>query len=125
MLIGGGHMKRKVAVVFTAKSANRIVGEGGTSSWRLDRNHARNCEYVVCTRNAKAAWGDGTEPHHSAFMVGKVKDVVPAPDKPERFLIRFSSYALVNVPDAWKGDRNPVRYVESLDDLGIDASKLE
>ena len=58
-------------VLFTAKSADRIIREGGTSSWRLDRNNARRCTYAVCVRNAHADWGDGNEQHHEAFLVGK------------------------------------------------------
>jgi hypothetical protein len=74
---------------------------------------------------------EGPEPHHSAFLVGKISDVVPTPPTPgnnesreDRFLIRFSEYALVDVPNVWvKGDRNPVKYA-SMEDLGIDPAKL-
>jgi len=117
-------MTDTAAVVLTAKSIDRILREGGTSSWRLDRNHARQCIFAVCTRNANADWVEGPEAHHSAFLVGKVKDVVAAPDMEGRFLILFSEYALVTVPDAWKGDRNPVKYAH-LKDLGIDPAKLK
>jgi hypothetical protein len=117
-------MAKSVAVVFTFKSVERLLREGGTSSWRLDRNHARACEYAVCTRNGRNARTEGNEPHQSAFLVGKVKDVVPTQDREGRFLITFTEYALVNVPDVWKGDRNPVRYAESLKELGIDPSTL-
>lgn len=117
-------MRDEVAVVFTAKSIERILREGGTSSWRLDRNHARQCDLVVCTRNANADWVEGPEAHHAAFVVGKINDVVPAPDYEGRFLIQFSEYARVNIPDAWKGDRNPVKYA-SLAQIGIDSSSLE
>jgi hypothetical protein len=117
-------------VVFTAKSIERILREGGSSSWRLDRNHARQCTYAICTRNAYADWVEGPEPHHSAFLVGRVLDVVPAKpsaenDKTEksRFLIRFSQFARVNIPDIWRGDRNPVSY-RSLEELGIDPRAL-
>jgi hypothetical protein len=115
----------KAIVVFTAKSIERILREGGTSSWRLDRNNARQCEFAICTRNANADWAEGPEEHHAAFMVGKVKNVVPSPDrKGNYFLIQFSEYALVNVPEVWKGDRNPVKY-GTLEDFGIDPSTLE
>lgn len=117
--------EQKIAVVFTAKSIERLLREGGTSSWRLDRNNARKCEYAVCTRNAHADWTEGTEEHHAAFLIGKVKDVVPSTDHAGRFMIQFSEYALVAVPEVWKGDRNPFKYAESLDGLGIDASKLK
>ena len=116
--------ENKVVVVFTAKSSDRILREGGTSSWRLDRNNARQCEFAVCTRNANANWVEGPEEHHSAFLVGKVKDVVPSLRHKGRFLVQFSEYAVVNVPEIWKGDRNPLKYAVSLQDLGIDAAKL-
>lgn len=120
-------MSDEVAAVFTAKSVERILREGGTSSWRLDRNHARQCAFTVCTRNANADWVEGPEAHHSAFLVGKVRDVVPSPDPEfeDRYLIQFSEYARVNIPDAWKGDRNPIKYAASLKDLGIDSSTLK
>jgi hypothetical protein len=119
-------------VLFTAKSAERILREGGTSSWRLDRNHARRCTHAVCVRNTRATWGDGTEEHHVAFLVGKVSGVEPTAPTPEnnespedRYLIRFSEYARINVPNSWpKGYRNPVRY-SSLEDLGIDPVMLK
>jgi len=110
-------------IIFTAKSVDTILQEGGSAAWRLDRNHARQCDYAVCTRNAYSDWGDGTEPHHTGFLVGKIRDVVPAADRPDRFLIQFSEYARINVPDAWVGGRNPVRYGD-LESLGIDPSTL-
>jgi hypothetical protein len=117
-------------VVFTAKSIDRILREGGTSAWRLNRNRARQCPLVVCTRNAHSGWVEGKEAHHSAFVVGKVLDVVPCEATPEnnesdknRYLIRFSEFARVNIPDYWEGDRNPVVY-RSLEQLGIDPTAL-
>ena len=120
-------MARNVAVVFTFKSVERLLREGGTSSWRLDRNHGRGCEFAVCTRNGRSAWTEGNEPHQSAFLVGRVKDVVPSPTdkRSKRFLIQFSEYALVSIRDVWKGDRNPIRYDESLQALGIDPATLK
>src|SRR5437667_10131569 len=73
-------MAKNIAVVFTFKSIERLLREGGTSSWRLRRSNARVCEFAVCTRNARDARTEGPEPHQSAFMVGKVKDVVPSFD---------------------------------------------
>jgi hypothetical protein len=123
-------MSEEIIVVFTAKSVERIISEGGSAAWRLDRKHARRCEYVVCTRNLHTEWGDGTEEHQSAFLIGKIRDVVscrPTPENAEheknRFLIEFTEYARLKIPNAWKGDRNPVKYA-TLDDLGIDPTKL-
>jgi hypothetical protein len=124
-------MSEEIVVVFTAKSVERILSEGGSAAWHLARNHARRCEYVVCTRNLHTKWGDGTEEHQSAFLIGKIRDVVscrPTPENAEheknRFLIEFTEYARLNIPNAWKGDRNPVKYGR-LDDLGIDPAKLK
>lgn len=119
---------QETAVIFTAKSIERILAEGGTSSWRLDRNHARRCEYAVCTRNAYADWVEGPEAHHAAFIVGKIKDVVPSEDHEGRWMLLFSEYALVGdpgvgVPGIWKGDRNPVKYTPTAN-VGIDFSTL-
>jgi hypothetical protein len=114
----------EAAVVFTAKSIERLLSEGGTSSWRLDRNRARQCAFAVCTRNAYADWVEGPEAHHSAFLVAKVKDVVPSPENDDRYLIQFSEYALVDIPEFWKGDRNPIRYVP-LHELGIDLTTVK
>lgn len=118
--------------LFTAKSTDRITREGGTSSWRLDPGNARRCTYAVCVRNAHSGWGDGKEQHHAAFIVGKIAAVVPTEPTPEnnespkdRYLIRFSEFARIDVPEAWpKGYRNPVRY-SSLQDLGIDPATLK
>lgn len=110
-------------IVFTFKSVERILRDGGTSSWRLDRNHARQYQYAVCTRNARSERSEGQELHHSAFLIGKVKDVVPAPDRPKRYLLQFSEYASLSIADVWKGNRNPVSY-GSLTELGIDPNKL-
>lgn len=38
--------------------------------------------------------------------------------------IQFSEYSVVDIPDAWKGDRNPVKYA-ALREFGIDPAKLK
>ena len=115
----------QTVVVFTGRLIDTILREGGTSSWRLDPNRARQCAFAVCTRNSKIGWGKGSEPHGSAFLIGKVSGVVPTPeDERRRYLIQFSEYALVSIHEFWKGDRNPVKY-GTLEQLGIDPSSLE
>lgn len=102
-------MSENVLQVLTNKSVERMLAAGGTQSWVLDRNRARDCKYAVCCRNAHARDAEGKEAHGSAFMVGKVSDVVPSTDGDDRWLVLFSEYALVNVGDQWEG-RNPVRF---------------
>ena len=119
----------KALVVFTYKSVDTIIGDGGTSSWHVKQDRARTCEFVVCTRNANSKYGhEGREAHGSAFMIGRIKDVVPTPEdidpRKGRFLIQLSEFARIDVPGAWKGDRIPTRY-SSLKALSIDPAKLK
>ena len=60
-------------------------------------------------RNAHHPDVEGPEAHHSAFMVGKVSDVVAATEDENRWLVLFDEYAVINVGNQWEG-RNPVRF---------------
>ncbi len=117
----------QVIVVFTDESAERILLKGGTSAWRLKPNHARQCSYVLCTRNVNGNGGRGPVEHYTGFLMGKLADVVSVPGSHngDRYLAQFSEYAHVNIPDAWnKGDRNPIRY-SALEEIAVDASSLK
>ncbi len=105
-------MATEVMVIFTAKSVESCLEVGGSQSWVLDRVHARRCKYAILCRNAHTDWGDGKEPHGTAFMVGHVSDVVPStdPNRPDRWLIKFDEYARIDIPNFWQGWRNPIRY---------------
>jgi Arc/MetJ-type ribon-helix-helix transcriptional regulator len=102
-------MAELVVSVLTYKSVQTILQTGGTQSWALDKERARSCDYVVICRNAKTRDAEGPEEHGSAFMVGKISDVVPSTETPGRWLIKMSEYALVDWPNEWEG-RNPVAY---------------
>ena len=65
-------------VTFTARALEEILATGGSKAWVLDRNHARQQEYLVCTRNAHGERAKGSEPHGSAFLVGRISDIVPS-----------------------------------------------
>ena len=95
--------------VFTYKSVDTIISDGGTQSWALDRNRAAKCKYVVIYRNAKKYAPGGPEEHARPFMVGTVKDVVPSTEIEGRWLIQIHEYALLKSNDEWVG-RNPVSY---------------
>jgi len=120
----------EVLMVFTGKSVKTILKEGGTSSWHVKPSRARQCAYAVCTRNSKISWVQGNEPHGSAFLIGRIREVVQTPPeidsrgRSDRYLIRFSQYALLNIPNVWKGDRVPTRYM-TLSELSIDLEKLK
>ena len=109
-------------VVFTGKSLEHILLDGGSQSWVLDRNNARRCGHLVCCRSG-VEWVEGHELRGSAFLIGRIADVVPSTENPARWLVRISEYASVSVPDVWKGWRNPVRYAD-LAELGINIKRL-
>ena len=121
-------MPHEALVVFTFKPIERLLCEGGTSSWKLNWGRARRCRFAVCTRNAhdERRPAEASEPHHQGFLVGRISDVVLSPDRPERkrALVEFSEYALISEDDLWKGDRNPVRY-DKIEDLEIDFDALD
>ncbi len=102
-------MTDNVLQVFTYKSIETMLEVGGTQSWALDRNRAKGCKYVVMCRNANHSDVEGSEAHQSAFMVGKISDVVPSTEAPGRWLVRFDEYSVINVGGQWEG-RNPVRF---------------
>lgn len=112
--------------VLTARGPDRILSEGGSQAWRLKPENAQRVQFCVCVQNRQnGSWGGADQQHHHAFMVGRIKGVVPSPENPERYLIEFSEYARINVPNSWSGLRNPVSY-KTLGDFGInDPASLE
>lgn len=111
-------MSDNVLSVLTFKSVETLLAVGGTQSWALDRNRAKACKYAVVCRNGNHPDVEGTEAHGSAFMVGRISDVVPSTESPGRWLVLFSEYALCNVGDQWSG-RNPVRFWTTDDYNGL------
>jgi hypothetical protein len=120
--------KNNAVCVLTARGIERILAEGGSQAWVLDAKRARGCEYVICVQNRgfEDDWGKVSAPHHTAFLVGRLKDVVRSPEEgcENRWLLTFSEYAEIDVPNAWPGNRNPVLYM-SLEELGLTADELE
>ena len=102
-------MSDNVLTVLTFKSIEHVLEVGGTQSWALDRARARACKYAVLCRNARSAHVEGPEAHGSAFLVGRISDVVPSTDTEGRWLVLFSEYAHCAVDGQWEG-RNPIRF---------------
>ncbi|GAA0510168.1 hypothetical protein GCM10009414_19900 [Tatumella terrea] len=127
-------MKDSAIVVFTARGKDCLIADGGSGSWVLNEKRASACKYLVCVQNRGPAdyhnddWGNVSAPHKNAFFVGKISDVVLAPDwdgeRPKRWLIRVDEYAEIAYENMWDGARNPVAYT-SLKGLGIDEEKLQ
>ena len=120
-------MPHTAVVVFTARSLNEILRDGGSRDWRLDADRARNCEYLVCTQNRRNTdFGTPTAPHGAAFLIGRISGVVTSPDEPARWLIKINEYAECVIPNTWGKSgqlRYPVWYT-TLEDLDIDLRNL-
>ncbi len=120
----------RCVAVFTARSPNRIIEEGGSQAWALDPARVRVLPFLVCVQNQNNPdrnFSDASEPHGRVFMVGKISDVVPSDDDHDtpRWKIcidQFSTYA--DGTTAWKGWRNPVKYT-TLEEMGINLDKLK
>jgi hypothetical protein len=120
-------MARAAIVVFTARSLNEILRDGGSRDWRLDADRARDCGYLVCTQNRRNTdFGAPTAPHGAAFLIGRISGVVRSPDDLARWLIQISEYTECVIPNIWGKSghlRYPVWYT-TLEDLGIDLTTL-
>jgi len=97
-------------VVFTAKNIDEIFEQGGVGDWKLSPSRAKNCDYIVSTANSHHPGSNHPiEKHGYAFLVGKISELIPASD---RWIIQMSEYALINVPDVWTGNQNPIMYAD-------------
>ena len=115
----------KVLTVLTFKSVETLLNEGGTQAWVLNRKRVLTCDYVVCARHRQGPWKpEGPEPHKHAFLVGKIRDVVPA-DEAGRWRVEFSEFAIVDGPKLHLESASPTQYFPSLESLGIDEADLQ
>ena len=102
----------------------------------MHASHIGTFDYVICTRNRRHTNpnAEGPEEHGSAFLIGKVLDVVPSTD-PEwiaeakrggkrRYLIRMAEAATIDLPKFWQWGHWPTHYDE-LDKLGIDLTSID
>ena len=110
-----------VVKVFTRTSLETMLSEGNTGPWKLDQDRASACLYVVAVRNMDGEVDEKRVDHRTAFMIGKISEIVESGD---RYAIAFDEYASLAIPNAWEGSRNPVAYT-NLEKLGIDPATLE
>lgn len=115
----------EVLTVLTFKSAQHVVADGGTQSWVISPRRGRRCAYVVCVRHQHGPYkAEGSEPHKHAFLVGRVRDVVPSSETADRFRVEISEYALIDGPQIPLKSASPTQYFPSLSSIGIDEASL-
>ena len=121
------YKKTNAIFVLTSQSVTRILTVGGSREWVIDPKRALKRKYVVCVKNRDPNdKGGASAMRHRAFLVGRLKDLVPVKSDggKTRWILTFSEYAEIDVPDAWAGFRNPIFYSD-LESLGIDVSTLK
>ncbi|UUO12738.1 hypothetical protein M6D76_08690 [Alcaligenes faecalis] len=109
--------------VLTGKSLSTMSTEGGCAYWRLNKDRASRCKYIVAVRNLYAEWSEDDYEHGTAFLVGKISGITIEPID-NRCIIEMSETAQIHIPNSWDGSRNPVSYT-SLEELGIDVDSLK
>jgi hypothetical protein len=126
---------KNVLTLFTSESKIDLFDQGGTQAWFIDKNKAKQCQYVICIQNTnipdEAAITMTPEhlaslaEHNSAFFVGKISAVIPVQathgTTDIRYKITFSEYAEINIKNAGKGFRNPVHYAN----CGVDFDSIK
>jgi hypothetical protein len=113
-------------VVFTARSPEQIVAEGGSQSWVLNPVRSRQSTWLLCTQNRHNAdhGFDATQPHGTGFLLGRISEIRKSEEGSHgRWMIAISEYALISIPNAWDRGRNPVRYT-SLNKFNINLDEL-
>lgn len=111
----------RCVVVFTCRGKERMLKEGGSEAWRIDAARASKCRYVVCVQNRNETWGQPSAPHKHAFLIAGISRIVEVGDS-GRHAIKFKSYADIDIPNSWDGNRNPVAYGR-LGDFGINTEE--
>jgi hypothetical protein len=109
--------------VFTSKTLETLLAQGGSGPWVGAAERVKRQEYLVCIRKTKEP---GSEGHGSAFLVGKIKGVREHGfDRrgQQRWFFEISDYAIPNRAGHWEW-RNPVRYM-TLEELKIEPKSLK
>ncbi len=118
-------------IVFTHRSKKLLLDLNGSLAWKIDPERALKCKYIVCARNTNHGLADLEVPHSSAFLIGKISGISPALNLPrdnDRWMIKFDEYAELSIPNAWDGQRWPVKYYETetlLNKFDIDPESLD
>jgi hypothetical protein len=122
-------MPHNAVVTFTARPLQEILHDQGSRDWRLDAARARQAEYLICTQNQhNSGFRTPSAPHRAAFLIGRITDVVPSPERPDRWLIKFNECIILDPPilNIWGKFGNlryPILYI-TLEELGIDLAAL-
>ena len=134
-------------VTLTFKEVQHILTLGGCPSWSNRKRKARDCTYLICTRNVSRSrpFYNGNEPHGLGFLIGRINGIEPTPERsnpsqpdlvkeidPTRINICIREFARINVLGlrqyvrtiSGQPDIDPVHFV-SMSDLQINPETLD
>ena len=120
----------ETVIAFTTKNIDKTIEQGGCGYWKLNAKRVKKCTYVLLAANSLHR--DSSHPknlHRYGFLIAKVLDVKKHNyddiEKKEsaRWVIQFSEYAEINIPNLWGGFQNPIKYT-NLDELNINVSNI-
>ena len=118
-------------LIFGGKSLKEMKEDGGIRWWCVNQERAENLEYAVITGCLTQEWATHDAEQGTAIMVCKLTGIVGKATDSNRKCLEFSSYAKINIPNAWQkitnNQRNPFKYIETnklLKDLEINISEL-
>ena len=72
-------------LVFTHRNVEFLTKLNASTSWQLNQNRAMLCDYVICVRNTNSPLAEKDFTHGSAFLVGKISNVVQSLNLQSKF----------------------------------------
>ena len=118
-------------IVFTAKDVNKTIEQGGSGNWKLNAERVKKCDYLILTANSRHPSSmHQKEKHGHAFLIGRISGLTQdtyddlGNKESNRWIIQFSEYAVIDLPNAWGGFQNPVKYAD-LSEFPIDPEQLD
>lgn len=104
----------EAVIIFTSKPLETMISEGGAGYWSANKKRLEKCSFLIATKSDTLRQhfpSDINIEQGSAFIVGKISNIATSPDG-KRYVIQFSQYAEINIPNVWTGNRNPVAYID-------------
>lgn len=118
-------------IVFTAKDINKTIEQGGSGNWKLNAERVKKCDYLILTANSHhPASVHLKEKHGHAFLIGRISGLTQdtyddlGNKESNRWIIQFSEYAVIDLPNAWGGFQNPVKYA-NISEFSLDPELLD
>ena len=106
-------MKENVVLVYTGSDINMMIAEGGSGYWILGDSRRKEIEYLMAFKNDTQDWSilEKNVPKGTAFFIAKISGYTKmlSGEFKGKYLIKFSEYAEIVIPNAWEKARKDPR----------------